>query len=175
MNHPAWTPAVLRVADLPGPENHQRVSHEDGLRFLAKACDSVIEGSLVGALLEVAPSRGFGQLSVAREGDALMLISPLWFNGVRGGRPLGITTQAVYGPYRVDIHLQDEEHHDVVVECDGHDFHEKTRKQAARDKARDRYLVRQSARVLRFTGSEIHRDALACANESLTVLLQDDR
>jgi very-short-patch-repair endonuclease len=53
----------------------------------------------------------------------------------------------------------------VIVECDGHDFHEKTKEQAQRDKSRDRYLTSQGYRVLRFTGSEIYRDAEKCAKE----------
>lgn len=58
----------------------------------------------------------------------------------------------------------------VAVECDGHDFHEKTRDQAARDKARDRYLNLHVKAVLRFTGREIYRDAGACVVEALHVL-----
>lgn len=46
----------------------------------------------------------------------------------------------------------------IVVECDGHEFHEKTKEQAQRDKARDRALQRAGWVVLRYTGSEIfHR------------------
>jgi Protein of unknown function (DUF559) len=52
-----------------------------------------------------------------------------------------------------------------IIECDGHDFHEKTKEQAARDKARDRYFTINGWHVLRFTGSEIHADAIACANQ----------
>ena len=43
----------------------------------------------------------------------------------------------------------------IVVECDGHDFHEKTKEQAQRDKKRDRNLQRAEWRVFRFTGSKI--------------------
>ncbi len=43
----------------------------------------------------------------------------------------------------------------AVVECDGHEFHEKTKSQASRDKARDRALVRQGFRVFRLSGTEI--------------------
>lgn len=53
----------------------------------------------------------------------------------------------------------------IVVECDGHDFHERTKDQAARDKKRDRAMTTAGFSVLRFTGSEIHRDASACAKE----------
>lgn len=53
----------------------------------------------------------------------------------------------------------------VIVECDGHDFHDKTREQAARDKSRDRELQAAGFYVLRFTGSELWRNAPKCARE----------
>lgn len=56
----------------------------------------------------------------------------------------------------------------VVVECDGHDFHERTKEQAARDRSRDRALQALGLKVFRFTGSEIYRDAFLCAREVLT-------
>lgn len=43
----------------------------------------------------------------------------------------------------------------IVIECDGHDFHEKTKKQAAHDKKRDRFLVKKGFFLLRYTGSQI--------------------
>jgi|HigsolmetaAR202D_1030399.scaffolds.fasta_scaffold04189_5 Uncharacterized protein conserved in bacteria len=55
----------------------------------------------------------------------------------------------------------------IVVECDGHVFHEKTKNQAARDKARDRALQERGFKVLRFTGSEIWKDAIGCADEAI--------
>ena len=53
----------------------------------------------------------------------------------------------------------------AVVECDGHEFHEKTKSQAARDKARDRALVSQGFRVFRLSGSEIWNHPGATAYE----------
>jgi very-short-patch-repair endonuclease len=53
----------------------------------------------------------------------------------------------------------------VVVECDDHEYHERTKQQAIRDKTRDRAFQAQGFQVLRFTGSEIWRDALKCAAE----------
>lgn len=50
----------------------------------------------------------------------------------------------------------------LAVECDGHDFHEKTKEQAARDKARDRALLINGVPSMRFSGSEIWRDVFAC-------------
>lgn len=45
----------------------------------------------------------------------------------------------------------------VAIECDGHDFHERTKEQAQRDKARDRALQSIGWRIARFTGSEIYK------------------
>lgn len=53
----------------------------------------------------------------------------------------------------------------VIVEVDGHDFHERTKEQAQRDKSRDRLLQRQGFSVLRYTGSEIFRDAESVVRE----------
>ena len=46
----------------------------------------------------------------------------------------------------------------IIVECDGHDFHEKTKKQAQHDKKRDRYFTKRGYYVLRYTGSQICED-----------------
>lgn len=53
----------------------------------------------------------------------------------------------------------------LAVECDGHDFHERTKKQAARDRARDRALLAAGIPSMRFTGSEIWGDAYGCVTE----------
>jgi very-short-patch-repair endonuclease len=60
----------------------------------------------------------------------------------------------------------------LIVECDGHDFHERTKEQAARDKSRDRALVKDGATVLRYTGSELYRDPVKCIEE-IEVILSD--
>jgi very-short-patch-repair endonuclease len=86
-----------------------------------------------------------------------------------------VAPQVQIGPYRVDF-LFAEARSDwepiclVAVECDGHEFHEKTKEQAARDKARDRDLAGRGVTVMRFSGSEIWRDAGAYADEVLTFL-----
>lgn len=53
----------------------------------------------------------------------------------------------------------------LIVECDGHDFHERTKEQAARDRKRDRDLSLKGYDVFRFTGSEIWRDPIKCAGD----------
>lgn len=69
--------------------------------------------------------------------------------------------------------------HRVAIEVDGHDFHERTKEQAARDRSRDRALTAAGWLVIRFTGSEVWRDPVACVaqvSELLTAetLRRDD-
>jgi very-short-patch-repair endonuclease len=79
-------------------------------------------------------------------------------------------------PYRVDFFLtlssKGEQIGTIVVECDGHDFHERTKHQAARDRSRDRALTLDGHMVLRFTGSEIHNDVGHCAEETLNAAIK---
>lgn len=58
----------------------------------------------------------------------------------------------------------------VVVECDGHDFHDRTKEQAQRDKSRDRDMTNNGYIVIRFTGSEIYRRTHGCAEEIASLL-----
>jgi very-short-patch-repair endonuclease len=85
-----------------------------------------------------------------------------------------IWPQTQIGNYRVDFLIAhvcpNGEKTFVVVECDGHDFHERTKEQAARDKMRDRFLTARGIKVLRFTGSEIFRDPTFCWTETLNIL-----
>lgn len=86
-----------------------------------------------------------------------------------------VTLQEKIGAYRVDFVLRyfrnGSEALAFAVECDGHDFHERTKEQAARDKARDRAITSAGFRVMRFTGSEIYRDAMGCVNEVIQACL----
>lgn len=58
----------------------------------------------------------------------------------------------------------------LVVECDGHEFHEKTREQAVRDRQRERDLIKEGYIVVRFTGSEIYNNLYKCISEIRTIL-----
>lgn len=77
--------------------------------------------------------------------------------------------QVPIGKYRADflltLHGQK-----LVVECDGHDFHERTKEQAKKDRSRDRFLTNEGYTVIRFTGSEVWSDAWKCAQEAITLL-----
>lgn len=77
-----------------------------------------------------------------------------------------IFPQHTEGGYRIDFAVKvtaAKREAWIAVECDGHDFHERTKQQAARDKARDRALTAAGYRILRFTGSEIHAEPMKCA------------
>lgn len=86
-----------------------------------------------------------------------------------------IYQQAPVLKYRTDFLLgamasPDADPHWVVVECDGHEFHERTAEQAEHDRARDRAMTAAGYRVFRFTGREIRRDVQKCADEVMAYL-----
>lgn len=66
--------------------------------------------------------------------------------------------------YRVDF-LLTAEGMMLAIECDGHDFHDRTKQQASADRARDRDLLRRGLHVIRFTGSDITYNGERCAAE----------
>lgn len=78
-----------------------------------------------------------------------------------------ISPQVKVGPYTVDFAIRCFACADyrLAVECDGHNFHEKTKEQAAHDKKRDRELQKYGYNIIRFTGSEIWSDPVGCAVE----------
>jgi len=86
-----------------------------------------------------------------------------------------IWPQHQIGEYRIDFYIEywdgyyrsmygNDYLSKLVVECDGHDFHEKTKEQAQKDKEKDRILQSCGYPVFRFTGSEIWKSPFKCAN-----------
>jgi very-short-patch-repair endonuclease len=55
----------------------------------------------------------------------------------------------------------------LAVECDGHEFHEKTKQQVSRDKRRDRDLLLNGIPSVRFSGSDVWRDPYGCIEDVL--------
>jgi very-short-patch-repair endonuclease len=55
----------------------------------------------------------------------------------------------------------------LAVEIDGHDWHERTKEQAAADRARDRSLLAECIHTIRFTGAEVNASPSKCAAEAL--------
>lgn len=98
----------------------------------------------------------------------------------RAGYPPGLSRllirpQAQIGARRVDFLIHALDCRDeldgkwrwrrLIVECDGHDFHERTKEQAKKDRSRDRLSVMEGYDCFRFTGSEIWNDPWGCAEQ----------
>lgn len=101
---------------------------------------------------------------------------------------IAIEQQAIIGDYRVDFLIIGSVMVEfasaggpkygtaqMIVECDGHDYHEKTKEQAKRDKSRDRQLQAAGYPVFRYTGSEIWADVFGCATEVIHHVLKTAR
>lgn len=85
--------------------------------------------------------------------------------------------QTKIGNYRVDMNIvayaysigDDEapvEHiKELIIECDGHEFHEKTKEQVAKNNNRDYELKSMGFDVLHFSGSEIYNDPMECSEK----------
>ena len=85
-----------------------------------------------------------------------------------------IIPQAPLGKFKVDflvvVGTSSSRFKMFAVECDGHEFHEKTKLQVARDKKRERYLTSIGCSMVRFSGSEIYKDPAGCAMEVLEMV-----
>lgn len=132
---------------------------------IAAYCESPIERLMAVALAE---------LVVSFRAKVLAPVKPIdlgrhYFAGGSVDQIL-IWPQQQIGPYRVDFAMRVYNDgtgvkHWYVIECDGHDFHERTKEQAAADRARDRALTRAGYKVIRFTGSELHNRLDACLSD----------
>lgn len=81
--------------------------------------------------------------------------------------PLAI--QHKIGKYRVDFAMTPAPSKWLAIELDGHDFHERTKEQAQRDKSRDREIQAAGWHVVRFTGSEVWKSPTKCVRETLAI------
>jgi very-short-patch-repair endonuclease len=132
------------------------------------ACESPIEELMLTALLEAFNNFDDWKMPVVSASQFLAGDFP--------GHNIVLACQVPIGNYRVDFAMKvrgAEPPYQLIIECDGYDFHEKTRTQAARDKKRDRELQAKGLRVFRFTGSEIWRDPFGCAWEILSMVEWD--
>lgn len=75
--------------------------------------------------------------------------------------------------YRADLYLRCEGY-SLAIECDGHDYHDRTKQQAAYDRSRDRDLLKLDISTIRFTGSEIHHSPDRCAADVWAIVRMFD-
>lgn len=81
-----------------------------------------------------------------------------------------IADQVQIGKRRVDFVLfahDGQRWRRLIIECDGHDFHEKTKDQVAADQSFNNFLTLSGEQFLRFTGSQIFNSPMSCANDIL--------
>lgn len=151
-------------------------SLDSGFLSLASACHSPIERRFLWGLLAELFSRGIFARVVARNAAGERVEWLFSSCVLRRADQAGI-------PYEAEIEMQpevvglhpdfairlrrDEFQVEFLVECDGHEWHERTKGQATRDKRRDRSLAAAGHSVLRFTGSEIFSNPRASAKEAL--------
>lgn len=145
------------------------------MKFL-DLCESPIERVMLAALMrQVGASIDFGMFSnvllVGAAPGAYMAGSVT--RSADDGQVLFVPQLEVDtdGPrYRLDIAVLDVNadktlRQKIAIECDGHEFHDRTKEQATRDRARDRALQSHGWKVLRFTGSDIVRGPTWAAAE----------
>ena len=124
------------------------------MRLIFALCESPIE-QLLGAALLARVNDGYG--GPLASFDAMRLRSET--DGTR------FTAQYRVLGYRTDFAFRtsyDGMEKFLVVECDGHDFHDRTKELASRDRARDRALLEAGIPVMRFTGADVWADAMGC-------------
>lgn len=92
-----------------------------------------------------------------------------WQTGYKNlSRLARFTPQQKIGPYRVDFILDNIPGVSllkVIIELDGQEFHS-TPEQRDYDTKRVRYFQRRGWQVIRFTGSQVNGNCLACVQET---------
>lgn len=63
-------------------------------------------------------------------------------------------------------------HPKLGIEIDGHIWHEKTKEQVMRDKKRERKLIANGWKLLRFSGTEVFKDPTKCVEEAINISLE---
>lgn len=61
----------------------------------------------------------------------------------------------------------------LIVEADGHNYHEKTKEQAQYDKSRDRSFLAEGFATMRFTGREVNNDVVKAVSEIENFLIKE--
>lgn len=144
-----------------GSERVVKLQMMSYIRHLEKLCESPIE-ALFGAAFHFAANAP--NWIVARA-NLVFLNDPL-----RSRKPLlpaqwELVPQYKWESYRIDFAIFSELSYPVFVECDGHDFHERTKEQAANDREKDRKVQSAGIPILRFTGSQLNQDPVGCGFE----------
>lgn len=59
----------------------------------------------------------------------------------------------------------------IIIECDGYEFHQKTKEQVQRDNEREYDLKMAGYEILRFSGTQIYKNPIKCAEDTYNYII----
>lgn len=81
--------------------------------------------------------------------------------------------------YIVDFYFEQDENVNpyytdkkIIIECDGHEFHQKTKEQVKRDNEREYNLKIAGYEIIRFSGSQIYNEPFKCAEDTYNYIMK---
>lgn len=93
--------------------------------------------------------------------------SPEWPSRLPNG--MSIVPQVTVMRHRIDFAFYRGDDIALAVELDGFQFHERTSKDASRDRARDRELLAAGIPTARFMAGQVFADAPKCLDEAIAI------
>ena len=60
----------------------------------------------------------------------------------------------------------------IIIECDGHEFHQKTKQQVKSDNEREYALKMAGYEMIRFSGSQIYNEPFKCAEDTYKYIMK---
>ena len=156
-------------------KDYEGDSYDVDLTWMLEETESPIEQLFLSALTALLKVNDL-------EGKELPVTRDIFFR-----RGISIEQQKTIGKYRVDFCLSYtgnvivdckqgsifpnfREEKKIVVELDGHEFHERNQRERKYEKARDRYMQKLGYKVFRYTGSEIVKNPMVAALECMAFL-----
>lgn len=155
-------------------EKNSGVEREQEIRRFIEGCESPVEKILVADIATC-----FGLRVRTKPTRSLYGPAPNTHPDLDGIFSITVEIQkpihTMNSSYRADIyayltrywhrHQRQPEWGKLVIEVDGHDYHDRTKEQASRDRKRDREMKLADYEVLRFTGSDVYRDSQQCTSD----------
>jgi len=152
-----------------------RVKFLDTCKRFSARCESPIERVMAAALIhcfKYGSDGFFGGDGPWFGWDDRVWSDPVAFPGchIWPQTQVGIYRADFFIAWEVETHRGPVKRGNFVIECDGHDHHERTKEQAAHDRRRDRWMTEQGITVIRFTGSEIWANPSSCAQSVMDIM-----
>lgn len=81
--------------------------------------------------------------------------------------------------YIVDFYFEKDEYVNkfntnkkIIIECDGYEFHQKTKEQVKHDNEREYDLKMAGYEIIRFSGSQIYNEPFKCAEDTYNYIIK---